>query len=462
MAPLAERPIKESSWVRKAGAKERNGDSGGGEDGDEERTRGERRDGRGRGRQVRDGRGARRDIREGTVAVGLEDGSIVEGKGTRGRGRGQKGGRKGPESGQVEEIEFLSGEDVGDDPSISATLNLLKGNSLKITRYSKGDLLSIARLPASNLKPPELDPLIDKTNKESQLVTRALHVEDVEGAREKRRERRNERRNVERVDGSGGEEELVEREAAAAPAAASSPLLPKSRAQPPAVPGPLPVGATSTEKLSVSKPTVPSAEGDGDHATARIFDKIDRKKFEQAVPTAGDAQPAPSQEYLASLLQQQAAAGQQSLNQSQILQAYLQVMSMNAAAARTGYPTGLPWGYNPYLFGYGDPGVAGAYPGSAGALVGANALGASGGYGNMATEGRREGGTPAVAAAKAAAGYPSRPSQPRGGSAVASLPATKKPAPVPLEAGSETSFLLPAVDVDSKNDDDDEAGCSQQ
>merc|ERR1739838_73917 len=107
-----------------------------------------------------------------------------------------------------------------------------------------------------------------------------------------------------------------------------------------------------------------------------------------------------------------------------------QVMSMNAAAAaaRTGYPAGMPWGYNPYLFGYGNPDVASAYPGSPGSLVGANALGASGGYSNMATEGRREGGTAAVGAAKAAAAFPARPVQPRGGSAAASLPAAKKAA----------------------------------
>merc|ERR1719343_867305 len=114
-------------------------------------------------------------------------------------------------------------------------------------------------------------------------------------------------------------------------------------------------------------------------------------------------------------------------------------MNAAAAAARTGYPAGMPWGYNPYLFGYGNPDVASAYPGSPGSLVGANALGASGGYSNMATEGRRE-----------------------GGSAAASLPAAKKAASAPLESGGETSFLLPAADADGKNDDEDEAGCSQQ
>jgi len=464
--------------VRKTGAKERNGDSGGGEDEDEERNRMDRREGRGRGKQVRDGRGGgRRDAREVAGAAAVEDGGVAEGKGTKGKGRGQKGGRKGSqEAGRVEEMENISGDEVSDELSGSASLNLLKLNSQKIIRFTKGELLSIARLPASNMKPPDLDPLVDKSNKESQLVTRMAggHGEDPEAAREKRRERRNERRNVERPEGSGGEEECVgraESEAVAPPAVASSQPLPKSRIQPPAASGLQP---SSTETAVPSKPTAPSPEGDVDHATSRAFDKLlDRKKFEQASLVAGEAssQPSTSQDHAASLLQQQTAVGQQPLSQAQVLQAaaYLQVMSMNAAAAAArGYPASLPWGYNPYLFPYGNPDVASAYPGTAGALAGASALGANGGYGKAA-ESRRDGGTAAVAAAKAAASFPMRPAQPRAGSAAASLPASKRASP-PLEVGAQrtsdgggetSSFLLPAADADSKVEEEDEAGCSQ-
>lgn len=496
---------KESSWVWKDGA--------GGEDGHEERPRGDRREGRGRGRQGREGRGGgRRDGRDTkdalAGAMATEDhGGVHEAKG-RGKGRGHKGGRRGNtaqhEVGQLEYKENASGFDVEDEHAGAALLSVLKDSAPKVIRYTKGKLLSIARLPVSNVKPPDLSPLIDKENKESQLLIRmagARPGDDGEGVREKR-DRRSDRRNSERHDGSDGEEERalqVEVEPAAVPAVASSPSSPKGRAQPP-TPGPTQPGLASADKL-VTHTAAPVVEEDAELAAARLLETWNdqKTKVEQSAGPAGSF--TGGQNYPASLLQQQSAASQaHSLSQAHAMQAaaYMQAVAMSsAAAARSGYPN--PWDYNPFPY---NPYVAGAYPGSldyigigtqqaqavqaklaaAQAAVNPNAaggLGAGSGYGGGKGEASgygRGGGASAKAAAKATAAAPTpavRASQQGAGSipATASPPASKK-APIEISA---LPLLIPDVEykttlpvqssgdgaADSKNEDEGDEGCAQ-
>eukprot|EP00445_Apocalathium_hangoei_P011477 CAMPEP_0203865414 /NCGR_PEP_ID=MMETSP0359-20131031/15345_1 /ASSEMBLY_ACC=CAM_ASM_000338 /TAXON_ID=268821 /ORGANISM="Scrippsiella Hangoei, Strain SHTV-5" /LENGTH=246 /DNA_ID=CAMNT_0050783337 /DNA_START=126 /DNA_END=863 /DNA_ORIENTATION=+ len=211
--PRGERANKEGAWVRK-GAGEGAGAGGGGEEGgDQEGHRGDRRDGgRGRGRQQREGgRGAgRRDGREKDASAAVEEGIVNEGgKGGRGRGKGAQKGARREKGGQqqdhaaAEDKENFSGDEGEEMNSGTALLSMLKATppgQSKVVRYTKVELLSIARLPASNVKPPDLSPLIDRENKESQLLIRmagSRSMGDDDGAdpeRQKRRERRNDRR----------------------------------------------------------------------------------------------------------------------------------------------------------------------------------------------------------------------------------------------------------------------------
>lgn len=44
--------------------------------------------------------------------------------------------------------------------------------------YSKQELFTIKQLPASNVKPPDLDPIVDKENKELFLLFSAVIFND--------------------------------------------------------------------------------------------------------------------------------------------------------------------------------------------------------------------------------------------------------------------------------------------
>ena len=49
--------------------------------------------------------------------------------------------------------------------------------------YSKQELFTIKQLPASNVKPPDLDPIVDKENKELFLLFSAVIFNDFQSIR---------------------------------------------------------------------------------------------------------------------------------------------------------------------------------------------------------------------------------------------------------------------------------------
>lgn len=338
--------------------------------------------GKGKGSREREPR-ARRDKE--SAEGGAEESAEARG---RGRGRG-KGGRRGPPAeGTADEKGYTSTEDTADEVrSGAALLSMLKANPPKVTRYTKGELLSIARLPASNVKPPDLSPLIDKENKDSHLLIRMAGGRQDQGdgedgpaeaaaAKRERKERRAERRGAERAgseDGDGPVEAPPPRRGArdTAQAASVAPVAP-----------PTPAGASTPSSPNRGRhaggPSSEKPAGSGKGA-ATTSEEVEAPKasraFEKWFEPKGDATPAsqaatPSaagtRGFPASLLQQQAPSPAALGQAQQMIQAaaYMQAMSMNAAAAaaagRGGYGAGLPWGYNPYLFPYANP--YGAYP----------------------------------------------------------------------------------------------------
>mmetsp|Transcript_10543 Transcript_10543/g.28616 ORF Transcript_10543/g.28616 Transcript_10543/m.28616 type:complete len:600 (-) Transcript_10543:80-1879(-) len=326
MAPPrgGERSGKESNWVKKGGATEKPGD--GTEDDDDKGTRGERREaGRGRGRQPREPRGRREPREKVGAQADAEDGVAEGGRGSSARGRGgraQRGTRRGSnQETAADEKENQTLDEAGEANSGTALLTMLKANPPKVTRYTKGELLSIARLPASQIKPPDLCPLIDKENKESQLLVRmtggragvgdAEDGMDVAGARRERRERHTERRGANHEQGEDVEvaEELRPRRgsrenavaslpggtsgatgaamASAAPADASSPSRGRAAATAP--------GITPDKNASFGTAKTSAAEEDVDIAKAsRAYQKwFDPKKMMDQ-PSAGSAATPPS------------------------------------------------------------------------------------------------------------------------------------------------------------------------
>lgn len=376
--------------------------------------------------------------------------------------------------GAFEENEGYSGHEFGDEVSGYTMPNM----SSKVVRFSKAQLLSIARLPAANVKPTALSPLIDKDCKESQHLIRMIGIrppvnEDVTDGREKQRERRNDRRGDR--EGSHGEEELPAQHADAA-AQMSSSSAPKSRGQAPAMPGLV----------------LPDA-GEKSSLEAAAFEEWEQRALEQAAALAGGKGAAASSARQAAgaagaqasasggsaqsfLSAQNAAAGQaQSLSQqAHAMQAaaYMQ-LSMNAAAAaaaRNGYPGGMPppWGYNPYLFPpYGNP-YAGGYPNSldysmgAQALQGKAAVDGAGAATAAPAAGFGRGGAKAAAKAKAVAPPAAVQAGHPGSSAPkAPLHEAKPPAvavEAPLKAAPSQSREAVA---EGKQQEEDEAGCSQ-
>jgi len=242
-------------------------------------------------------------------------------------GEARKGGRARNRRQEREDEEVLNG---------NALLSMLKSNPPKVTKYTKGELLSIARLPASSIRPPNLDPMIDKENKNSQLVVhgnRSSADNDNGDGRKERRQRRQE----------------VQEDASQATAA--------------------PVGATASEKPDKNEEkgvpdasSVPqSAPGDGSEGS-RADKWFERKPAEPSTSTSTD-RTSPTTQPQNGAGRGVAAAPPRAQNPAQSAHAHAQAQAMHAAAymqalqmnaAGRGYP-GLPMGYNPFLFPYGNP-----------------------------------------------------------------------------------------------------------
>mmetsp|Transcript_42509 Transcript_42509/g.97397 ORF Transcript_42509/g.97397 Transcript_42509/m.97397 type:complete len:519 (+) Transcript_42509:107-1663(+) len=404
MAPAhRERAGKEGgSWVKKTVA-----EKGGSEEDAEAKTS----DATGRerrSRQQRDnrtGKGAARD-RDGPVGAGPLQAPATGAEETDGRGpksgkgsRGNKGNRKGGGGGGGADARADADED---DLSGIALLSLLKANPPKVTKYTKGELLSIARLPLSNIRPEDLSPLIDKDNKESLLLvgqtsTGRSSSQGPEGtvpetARKERRERRAERKSAAKDE---NDDEADETNRKAAPVSNDAPRSG----------GDLAVGTSAPSTFT------PKAGGIGADKSARLGAELDTEAAKRALMdkwlqdkalqqnATGIASPAATQAALAqaaaassaaaaragaagnaqgyqqSLLHQQAVLSQAAQAQALQVQAasYLQAMAFSAAqqnsraAAAAGY---ADWGYNPYAAGllgysnpYGNPAGASHYPG---------------------------------------------------------------------------------------------------
>jgi len=391
MAPTrgGERTVKEGAWVKKGGitgTSERPCDSTGEDDDKGSTMRTDRREAaRGRGRQPRDQRG-RREPREKDGSSGTVEESATDGRTARGRGgRMPRGNRRGAAQDYSSEgKENVTNVDETGEELGGTLLNMLKANPPKVTRYTKGELLSIARLPASNIKPVELSPLIDKENKDSYLLMRMASTRqpaagevaegsaDTPDARQKRRADRAQRRDAEKPPNEDGEANRPQGEQ---PKGQQRPATSPSKQETAEVTPP-------TVEKSPSSTKIPAVEEDVDGAKAsRAFDKwFDRKKVEGApagssaapgTPSAGASAtagkaaagqsvtaPAPgaAKGFPASLFPAQSQA--QALTQAHAMQAYMQAMSMNAAAAvaaaNRGYK-GIPWGYNPYAAAYMNP-----------------------------------------------------------------------------------------------------------
>merc|ERR1719265_1979178 len=298
------------SWVKK----DRGADTTGEDVGDREigTANRDRRDARGRGRGPREPRGEPR----GTALRGEQLGT-TEGRG-RGRGRGGRSGGRGrtglavgaaPQDTGVHEDKDAGKDSTDEGEEQSGTM---KATPLKVTRYTKGELLSIARLPTSNQKAVDLCPLIDKENKDSQLLIRITggrqeNGEPEEGspealaaARRERRERRAERKTLEqddeeRDDDADSPEVAQEEPAVSAVTAAPTVSAPSSPADnrgvvptitSPAVPK-SPVAATVVPPGIDEKPTGLADDDEADKAALRDAHKlVDRKKVDAAAGVA--------------------------------------------------------------------------------------------------------------------------------------------------------------------------------
>jgi hypothetical protein len=98
-----------------------------------------------------------------------EDAVRAEGKS---KGKGKNKGKKGGAA-SAAEVDDPDGESEDDNDNGGSTLlKMLKSNSAKVIQYTRSELLAMARLPASNIKPADLSPLIDKENKDSNLLVR--------------------------------------------------------------------------------------------------------------------------------------------------------------------------------------------------------------------------------------------------------------------------------------------------
>lgn len=381
---------RESAWVKKSAAGSQEKVPKEADDDETEGVTARKDGGKGKGRQK--GERGRRETKERDG----EDGGPVDGKSkSRGKGKGKKGKEGQNAAAEAHDKDRDSGdEDAGDETSSSALLKMLKANPPKVVRYSKSELLSFARLPASNTKPSNLSPLIDKDNKDSILLVRIAAArdkgEDVgkedggEAELEDGAVRRGRKPLQDRKPAEQGEAARAEAGAGATSvsstldpaqnlaAAGASPAedgeaktsraygkwfdraskttgkadaaeleLPESRAATPAAPS-TPGGSAANSDFAASM------------AAAMALGKAGSPSSPAAAKAAAFAQ----------MLQQQAAAAgvgsatsaaSNALAAQHAVQAaaYMQAMtnaSAAAAAARAGsYPGQMPWGYNPYM-----------------------------------------------------------------------------------------------------------------
>ena len=333
MAPGGRREGGHGAWVKKAPA--------GAEKKDEEtESQGFKgREGKGKGRSK--GERSRRD----------ED---QEAKG-KGRAKGKQKKDEGRESN--------SGEDEAEDGG-NALLKMLKGNGQTTKRfsYTKAELLNIARLPSSNIKPPELDPMVDKDNKDSVLLIRiATSHEKEEHEANGEDRRRNSIRQARAPETEGAAHDTAAPAGAPAEAETEDEDAEEEKAR-------------AFEKwLGRNMPKLEAAKADlaakaaADSTTSGSTMTAAAPKWP---PTANamaaalaNASGKSGSNYMSLLQQQTGASGSASGMTSAHLQAaaYMQAMSqmqVAAAAARNSY--GSQWNaYNQYL----NPYMSGAYSG---------------------------------------------------------------------------------------------------
>lgn len=295
----------------------------------------------------------------------------------KGKGRGQKGKGKGSDGWRPSEDDEADEDQEGEEglPSGKQLLNILKANPPKTTRYTKGELLSIARLPASNQKPASLSPLIDKENKESPLLVRLAGDWEEEGGeghgrRDHRRERERQPRVEEPEDNNHGQGDQA--------AAKGSQAEPKASASAP------PAAAAATDR-----------NGDA-AATSRGFNNWFPSKKPDTPTGASTAATAPGEaagqaagsvgvQGYTQLLQTHAAAAAAAAAQAQALQAaqvaqvahaaqavqaaqaqaYMQALHA-VAAGRGPANYANPWGFPPYMYPYSNPYGGAGLPGAGG------------------------------------------------------------------------------------------------
>ena len=277
------------------------------------------------------------------------------------KGKGRAKGKQKKDEGR----ESNSGEDDAEDGG-NALLKMLKGNGQTTKRfsYTKAELLVIARLPSSNIKPPELDPIVDKDNKDSVLLIRiAAGREKEEHEADGEDRRRNSTRQVRapetessahdtvapvgvpaEAEGTAEDEDVEEEKARAFEKwlgrnmpkleAAKADLTAKAAA----------AGSTSGSTMTAAAPKWPPTASAMAAALANASGKS-------------------GSNYMSLLQQQSGASGSASGMTSAHLQAaaYMQAMTqmqVAAAAARNSY--GSQWNaYNQYL----NPYMSGAYSG---------------------------------------------------------------------------------------------------
>jgi len=337
MAPRG-REGKESAWVKKAPAGAAPADKV------KEPENGEDREGVSKGREGGKGKG-RKGERPRREPRGEEDG---DGK-SKGRGKGKH------KKGAGAEAEGPNSDEEEMDEHAAAIMKMLRAGGPKIIRYEKGQLLSISRLAASNVK-PELDPLIDKDNKDSVLLTRIAtgrekHEEGKAGAQQGEEEGSRRRS---KATGTGRDAD-VDREAAPAveltegdAAAAEEDEEGKQRAFEKWL-------GRNMPKLEAMSKATPSSGSTNWSSTLSAAALSAGKAGSSAGPSAAQA----------ALLQQQALAGSlDGRNAAHAMQAaaYMQAMTQMqaaAAAARQSSYSQMPWNsynayMNPYMNAYGS------------------------------------------------------------------------------------------------------------
>lgn len=401
-----------------------------------------------------------------------------EGKGGKARSKGERGRReddeakgKGRAKGKhkkEEGRESNSGEEEAED-SGNALLKMLKGNAQSTKRfsYSKAELLKIATLPAANVKPPDLDPIVDKDNKDSVLLIRIQTHREKEEPEQNGEDRR--RSNPTRQARTEGEARGTEAEAEEArpaeeeddeeKAQAFEKWLVRNMDKLEAAKADLTAKAAATAAAGSAGSA--GASGSTGSTMTAAAPKWPPTASAMAAAMAGKSGSASN--YM-SMLQQQAGAGAAAsgMSPAHAMQAaaYMQAMTqMQLAAARNSYSSQTWNAYNQYLnpymtgaygAGYGmDPFTAAAASQAAASNL-TEAMQAKLGLGALNQQ--RMAAMKAAATAKAAKAT---------AKAKAKAPQPKTP---PAKAGPKTSPLtaLDGLKAPAKSgEEEDEAGCSQ-